>query len=312
MNIQQLEYIIELHKNHSFSTAAEICSVTQPTLSTMVQKLEEELDVKIFDRTNKTKITTTDIGLKIINQAQCILDEVAHLQNIAKEEKDEIAGSLRLAIIPSVSPFLLPSFLKKYADKYQQIALNISEEVTQQMVNSIRNRVVDIGICAGPLNQKDLQEIHLFFDPFLIYTTDKELLKKDFISEKEIQQVDIYLLQQEHCFHGQVLSLCKNQAGKKSFQFHSASIETLIRMVELQGGTTIIPELCLEYLTDEQKEKIRRFKDPEPVRDIVLVYHKSFSRRKAIQSLVEEVKADIPEYLKETINGKVLPIKTKL
>ncbi|MGL6021495.1 MAG: LysR family transcriptional regulator, partial [Chitinophagaceae bacterium] len=209
MNIQQLEYIIELNKNHSFSLAADICSVTQPTLSTMVQKLEDELEVIIFDRTNKTKIMTTDIGLKIIDQAQRILDEVSHLKNIAKEEKDEIIGNLKISIIPSISSFLLPTFLNNYTNKYKQVVLSIREEVTLQLINNLKNRLIDIGICAGPLNQKDFQEIHLFYDPFLIFTLNEELLKKDFISEKEIQQVDIYLLQQEHCFHGQVLSLCK-------------------------------------------------------------------------------------------------------
>jgi LysR family transcriptional regulator, hydrogen peroxide-inducible genes activator len=297
MNIQQLEYIVAIDEHRQFARAASHAFITQPTLSMMVQRLEEELGVKIFERSRQS-ITPTSEGKEIILHARKILSEIAVLKNFASEMRDEIKGVITIGIIPTLAPYLLPLFLKSFLQKYPLLQVRVKEMVTQEIITNLKARQLDIGLLATPLNEPQLHEHHLFFEEFFAYTSHHDkLAKKKYIAPEHIDLAQLWLLEEGHCFRNQVLNFCelkRKDAVADNLSYEAGSIETLINLVDKYEGVTIIPQFATYNLSAVQKKKIRVFTKPRPAREISLVTHKDFPRKKIVLALHQEIIKAIP------------------
>jgi LysR family hydrogen peroxide-inducible transcriptional activator len=297
MNFQQLEYIVAVKETRQFAKAAARCFITQPTLSMMVQKLEDELGVKIFER-NRQSIVPTAEGELIIESAKKILAEAQTLRNISKELKEDISGSITIGIIPTLAPYLLPLFLKGFLQKHPLLKIRIKELVTEEIIRQLNSRQLDIGLLAGPLNEANLAEHHLFYEEFFAYASRAEnIYKKKYLAPRNINAENLWLLEEGHCFRNQVLNFCelkKKEDTTDNLSYEAGSIETLINLVDKYEGITIIPRFATIHLSPAQKKKIKSFTRPAPVREICLVTHRDFIRKKITDALVKEIMAVVP------------------
>ena len=297
MNLQQLEYIVAVDRYRHFARAAENSFVTQPTLSMMIQKLEEELEVKIFDR-KKQPVVPTREGEEIILRAKQVLAEVARLKEYAAELKGEVTGELHLGIIPTLAPYLLPLFLRPFSQQHPQLRIFIKEMVTNDIIVKLKTGELDMGILATPLHEEQLKEHPLFYEEFFAYASKSEKLSaKKYLAPKEINLENLWLLEEGHCLRNQVFNLCelkKQEAESNNLHYEAGSIETLINLVDKYEGLTIIPHFATLNLTAVQKEKVREFAEPKPVREISLVVSESYPRRKLVQELQTVIKQVVP------------------
>jgi LysR family transcriptional regulator, hydrogen peroxide-inducible genes activator len=308
MNIQQLEYIISVDNCRHFVKASEKCFVTQATLSMMIKKLEEELNVKIFDR-SRQPVVPTEIGNKIIAQAKIILQESNRLKEIVQEEQGELKGELRIGIIPTLAPYLLPLFMNSFMKKYPLVRLKISELTTVDIIDKLEQHNLDAGLLSTPLNQASLTEQPLFYEEFVVYATAKEkLLKKKYLLAKDIDVNRLCLLEEGHCLRSQVFNFCelKDDQGLNQLDFATGSIETLKKIVDANEGITILPFLALKDMTRKQINNVRHFKSPAPVREIGLVTYRYFVKEKLIKSLKEEILNNIPVEMKTAVKKEVI------
>jgi LysR family transcriptional regulator, hydrogen peroxide-inducible genes activator len=301
MTIVQLEYIVALDTYRHFVTAAENCCVTQPTLSMQVQKLEEELGVKLFDR-SKQPVVPTEIGEVVIRQARIILREVFKTKEIIDEHKGTVVGEMRVGIIPTLAPYLLPLFLDNFIKKYPQVKLKISELTTDQLLFNLNKELIDVGIAVTPLQDDRIFEQPLFYEEFVAYVSESEAAyQKDFILSEDIDLNRLWLLEEGHCIRGQILNICelrKQSAHTRNFEYESGSVETLKRMVEHYGGVTILPELSLRDLSATQSLQVRQFHEPRPVREVSLVTLRNHLKRGPIEAMKEEILGVIPQKMK--------------
>ncbi len=311
MTLIQLEYIIAIDTYRHFATAAQKCFVTQPTLSMQIQKLEEELDIKIFDR-SKQPVVPTELGEQIIKQARVVIQETQFIREIITNQKEEIAGELRLGIIPTLAPYLLPLFLNHFLAKYPHINVNIVEVTTELLVEKLKKQLIDVGILATPLHEEGIFETNLFYEEFVVYASPaSSLLKENIIELNSIQNDLLLILQEGHCMRSQVINLCGLNAGKEKssrLAYETGSIETLKRMVEINNGVTIIPELATCNLPEINKSMVRHFGEPVPVREISLVTHRYFMKKRLIDVLQKEILGVIPQEMKVKKQKKVLAI----
>lgn len=295
MTLQQLEYIVALDTHRHFVTAANHCFVTQPTLTLQVKKLEDEMGTLIFDR-SRHPIEPTPTGVKIIAKSRQILREAQQLKELVNSEKDTITGSFRLAVIPTIAPYLMPRFLREFSEKYPNTHLQIREMESEDIIQALKNDFVDIGIMATPLDENVLREVPLYNEPFLIYTSENHALyTKKGITPENLPMNGLWLLNQGHCFRNQVLNICEKKKENESpgFSYESGSIETLKNMVRSNMGYTLVPELSV---IDELKNpKVKRFEQPEPSREISIVVHKSFTKETLIEKLRESILATTPK-----------------
>ncbi len=295
MTITQLQYVLAVAEYKNFTLAAEKCFVTQPTLSMQIQKIEEELNILIFDRSKKP-IQLTDIGQKIVNQAKNIVSEAGKIKDIVEFQKGFIGGEFRLGIIPTIMPTLLPMFLNNFIKKYPKVKLIIEELNTDEIIVRLKNGHLDAAIAATPLEDEKIKEIVLYYEPFVAYIPTSHIIsQKNEIEISDLNLDDILLLQDGHCFRDGILNLCKNQeiSSKNSFQLESGSFETLIKLADEGLGTTLLPYLHTLDLKEKDKSKLKEFKDPKPAREVSLIYPKS------------ELKIHIIDALRNTIAGVV-------
>jgi LysR family hydrogen peroxide-inducible transcriptional activator len=295
MTITQLKYVLAVAEHKNFTLAAEKCFVTQPTLSMQIQKIEEELNIQIFDRTKKP-IQLTDIGLKIVTQAKNIVNEADRIQDIVEQQKGFIGGEFRLGIIPTIMPTLLPMFLNNFIKKYPKVKLIIEELNTDEIIVKLNNGHLDAAIAATPLMEEKIKEIVLYFEPFVAYIPESHHhFQKKEIEVSDLNLDDILLLQDGHCFRDGILNLCKNNSKSDTnrFQIESGSFETLIKLADEGLGTTLLPYLHTLDLKDNDKSKLRHFKEPKPAREVSLIYPKS------------ELKIQIIDALRSTIMGVI-------
>ena len=295
MTITQLYYVLAVAENQNFTKAAEKCFVTQPTLSMQIQKLEDELDVLIFDRSKKP-IELTDVGRKIVNQAKNIVNESYRIQDIVDQQKGFIGGEFKLGIIPTVMPTLLPMFLKNFIKKYPKIKLKIEELTTEKIIDKIREGHLDAAIAATPLEDENIKERVLYFEPFVGYIPNNHRLhdrKKIDVTDLDLN--DMLLLEDGHCFRDGVLNLCKTFKNNldDTFQLESGSIETLIKLSNEGLGMTLLPYLHTLDVNEKAKDNLHFFNEPSPAREVSLIYHKS------------ELKMHIIEALQNVISGVV-------
>ncbi|CAG5018098.1 Hydrogen peroxide-inducible genes activator [Dyadobacter sp. CECT 9275] len=298
MNIQQLEYIVAVDNHRHFVQAAEHCNVTQPTLSMMIRKLEEELGIKIFDRT-KQPIVPTGIGRQIIDQAKTILRESGRLNEIARHFNGDLSGELRIGIIPTIAPYLLPHFVQPFIRNYPDIRLHVSEMITERIISELKLGNLDAGIVASVSEDNALQEIPLYKERFYAYVSkDTGLFNKQYILPTDIEPNELWLLEEGHCFRTQIQKLCelsRNSEFGSSFQYRSGSIETLMRMVDKNGGITILPELAVMELSEDRKTFIRSFRFPEPTREICLAVNREQIKTRLIDALKTGILEFVPK-----------------
>lgn len=295
MTITQLQYILAVAEHRNFTLAAEKCFVTQPTLSMQIQKVEEELSIQIFDRTKKP-IQLTEIGQVIVNQAKNIVNEANRIFDIVEQQKGFIGGEFRLGIIPTVMPTLLPMFLKNFIKKYPKVNLIIEELSTEEIIQRLNNGHLDAAIAATPLKEEKIKEIVLYYEPFVAYIPEShKYFTKAEIEIEDLDLNEILLLQDGHCFRDGILNLCKNSplTEKNQFQIESGSFETLIKLADDGLGTTLLPYLHTLDLKENDKLKLRHFKEPKPAREVSLIYPKN------------ELKIHLINALRTTISGIV-------
>lgn len=309
MTLVQLEYIIAVDTYRSFVAAAEHCFVTQPTLSMQVQKLEESIGAKIFDR-SRQPVVPTEIGEKIIKQARVILNESKKIEELLQEQKGELSGELKIGVIPTVAPYLLPDVLMRFMKKYPKLQLQIWEYTTERIVQEIKVGRLDCGILSTPLQESGIEELPLYYEPFVAYVSEMSaLFKKKMVTAEELVDEKLWLLNEGHCMRGQVLNLCHfkhNHTASGAFTYNTGSVETLRRMVAINGGLTVLPELSVLGLDEEQAEHVRYFKSPEPVREISLVTTHNFVKKQAVKALQAEILEIIPERFKSKKKKEVL------
>ncbi len=299
MTLVQLEYIVALDNYRSFILAAEKSFVTQPTLSMQLQKLEEELGVLLFDR-SRQPVVPTDIGAEVIMQARQILKETGRLREIISDFKNETKGDLKVGVIPTIAPYLLPGVIVSFLKKYPEVHLQIWEMTTEDILSGLKHSNLDCGILATPVFDTSVSITPLFYENFVTYLSkSSSLTGKKTVSSADIQAEDVWLLNEGHCMRNQAMSICNQQStGRQNLEYNTGSIETLKRMVDLNKGITILPELSIAGFSAKELERVRYFKDPEPVREISLATHRNFLKKKLIRTLEEVILDNIPSKMK--------------
>ncbi len=311
MTFVQLEYIVAIDTHRHFAMAAAHCYVTQPTLSMQVQKLEEELGIKIFDR-SKQPVIPTEAGAAIIEQARKILSEKSMIGEIVQIKKGVLTGELRIGIIPTLAPYLLPLFVQSFTKKYPQIKLIVNEIMTENIITRLREGRIDAGILVTPLQENGIREQVLFYEELVAYVSRRNrVYKKNYLLAQDIDPNKLWLLEEGHCFRSQIVNLCELRKASKEgshFDYEAGSIETLRRMVELNDGITILPELATMDLNARQLQLIRHFRNPAPMREVSLVVHRDFVKQRLMQVLRQEIIAAVPGKVRQNKNLHVVPV----
>lgn len=309
MTLIQLEYIVALDTHRHFVLASEKCFVTQPTLSMQIQKLEEELGVKIFDRT-KQPVIPTEIGARIIAQARILLREAAVIPQLIAEQKDTMTGEIRIGIIPTLAPYLLPSLFKNIREKYPQVNLVVREIITEEVVQELKNNRLDCGLVVTPLKDSSIKEDILFYEELFVYVSKKNaLVDKKYVLPTEIDPNELWLLEEGHCFRSQILNLCElRKHSELHFKYETGNIETLKRMVDKSDGITILPELAIMEFSAAQMKLVKRLKEPSPAREVSLVTHRDHIKTKLIKTLKEELLMLVPKQMQKLNKKKVVEI----
>ncbi len=294
MTITQLKYVLAVAEFKNFTLASEKCFVTQPTLSMQVQKLEDELEIKIFNR-KKKPIELTQIGLKIVEQAKTIVTESQRINSIVDQQKGYIGGDFKLGIIPTIMPTLLPIFLKTFIKKYPNVNLQIEELTTEDCIKKLTNGYIDVAIAATPLENENIKEKVMFYEPFIGFVPDKHRLNSNnTLKVEDLNIEDILLLEDGHCFKDSILNLCNTpQLQNHGFQLFSGNFNTLIKLSKDGLGMTLLPYFQTLDLCEKDKVYLKKFNDPVPAREVSLIYHKS------------QLKSHLIETLRSTIDGIV-------
>jgi len=293
MTLQQLEYVVALDKCRHFVKAADSCKVSQSTLSTMIRKLEEELDTFIFDR-DAHPIKPTPLGEKIISHAKIILYNVEQIQEVASLEKNLLEGEINLGVIPTVAPYLIPPFFEEIQKNSPFVFLNVSEMKTCDLLSKLSKAELDLAIMATPSLQKEFLVIPLYYEKFYAYVSKQDPFyeKKELVS-RSLSAERLWTLSEGNCMREQIFKFCN--LSQYSARYETGSIDTLVKIVDRNGGYTIIPELHLNMLSLEQKLNIRPIKEPEVAREISILIRKDFVRERILNEIVNSIKKVIPE-----------------
>jgi LysR family hydrogen peroxide-inducible transcriptional activator len=290
MTLTELRYLVAVARERHFGKAAEACFVSQPTLSVAIKKLEEELDVKLFER-GSNEVTATPLGLEIVRQAQVVLEQVADLKEIARRGNDPVSGPLRLGVIYTIAPYLLPDLVRLSIARAPQMPLILQENFTVKLLEMLRAGEIDVAVLAEPFPDAGLATAALYDEPFQIAVPKKHpLARRKRISAEELKNETLLLLGTGHCFRDHVLEVCPEYAGfssnadgiRKSFE--GSSLETIKYMVAAGMGVTVVPQLSVPAEPDRHIAYIP-FADPVPTRRIVLAWRRSFTRYEAIAEL---------------------------
>lgn len=309
ITLTQLEYIVAVDTFRHFGKAAENCFITQPTLSMQIKKLEEDLGVIIFDRSQQPLIPT-DVGRKIIDQARIALFESDKINSIIKEHKNLIAGELKIGIIPTLAPYLLPLFIGNYKRKYPNINIRVEELTTANIIDRLNRDLIDVGILVTPLHEDPINEKPIFYEGMMLYLHDDHpLAQKTEILRTDISSQEIWLLRDGHCFRDQVINLCSFNGASDStlpFHFEAGSLETIMNIIDKEGGMTIIPELATLDMSESRFEHVRSFSDISPLREVSVVYTRHFAKHKLIELLWKEIVTSMPEKLLQKNRGTIV------
>ena len=314
ITLTQLEYIVAIDEYRHFATAAEKCFVTQPTLSMQIKKLEDELGVIIFDR-SRQPVVPTDLGAKLIEQARMTLSATQRIKEIIQEEQQEVEGTLKIGIIPTLAPYLLPVFIGPYIRKYPAVKVEVEELVSEEIIRRLKRDMLDVGLFVTPYHDEKIVERPVFYEEMLVYAhPDSELLKKKEVGHEDIVTSDIWMLGNGHCFRNQVVNLCEMSASQHKnlpFEFESNSLETLMRIVDVEGGFTLIPELALQYMSPEKKKQVRSIANTKPLREVSVIYSRHFTKQRLITLLCDEIKSVVPAHMLKRDRGMIVEWKAE-
>ena len=296
MTLQQLEYIVAVYRTRHFVKAAEACGVTQPTLSAMIQKLEAELDVKLFERSSQ-QVMPTAIGKVVVEQAWKVLNRARKLKDIVAEEKKSLTGTFRLGILPTIAPYLLPRFFPRLMRENSSLEIRVVEMKTADIRRAIDRGEIDAAVMVDTGDLDDYALTTLFYEQFLAYVSPSDQLSaKKSIKTSDLSNELLWLLDEGHCFRDQLVKYCQLKAAKTSQSAYSlGSIETFMRIVENGQGMTFIPELATMQLTPPQKELVRPFAIPIPTREVVMATSKAFVRQSLLNMIVGQIRKSVPE-----------------
>jgi len=299
MNLRDLKYLVALADSQHFGHAAERCFVSQPTLSGQIKKLEEELGITLFER-SKRSVQTTPVGELMVAQARQVLEQSDALKLLAQSHQDPLLGPLRIGIIPTLSPYLMPLILKPLQKQYPQIKLVLSEELTDTLLTRLAKHEIDAALLATDVDDKDFESIPLFEEPFwLVHPKDHPLSKKLKIVQTDLDNADLLLLAEGHCFAEQAMEVC--HIHERSVQgdladLRAASLETLLQLVAAGFGSTLLPALALNVVSAKDKGiQARKLQLPDTYRQVSLVYRGTFPRREALEAFAEVVLKNLPE-----------------
>lgn len=305
MNLQQLQYILAVDEHRHFANAAEACHVTQPTLSTMIHRLEEELEVKIFDRTRQP-VVPTEIGEQLLIQARKILFESKRMKEICENSRNSLEGELRIGIIPTIAPYLLPLFLSEFTTNYPNIHLKVSEGTTDNLLEQLDNNYLDGLILVPVENKTDLKQTRLYTESFVVYTPKQ--YPKEYLLAEDIAMGDLLLLEEGHCFRSQILNFCElKESESTSFKYTGGSLEALRNLADIQLGITILPEMATLNFNQEQRRKLKFFADPKPLRTVSFLTKRDYLKARLIESLCKTIVACLPANFKDQ-KGQEIPL----
>ena len=308
MTLQQLEYILAVDRYRHFGKAAEACNVTQPTLSAMIGKLEEELNAKLFDR-NQQPICPTPIGGQVISQARQVLQQADSIKDIVAEEKQSITGIFRVGILPTIAPYLLPRFFPQLMTKYPALDIRVREMKTHEIKEALIRGDIDAGILATIEGLEEYTQTTLFYEKYMGYVSREDtLFSKEILRTSDVAtSKDLWLLDEGHCFRDQMIRFCQMKSSQTSqLAYNLGSMETFMRMVESGKGITFIPELAVMQLTDQQKELVRPFAIPTPTRELILITNKHFIRQSLLEMIVKEIQDSVPKTMLKLGAGQAL------
>lgn len=308
-SITQLEYIVAVDQERHFGVAAKQCFVTQPTLSTQIKKAEEVLGVMIFDR-HKQPVVPTQIGKQIIAQAKRILREHQRLQQLVNEHENNLTGTISLGVLPTIAPYLLPLFVGNFVRNYPQIRLQIKEQTTLQITEGLKTDQLDLGILVTPLQEEGLVEYPLYYEEIQLYVHPNHTFAKNgSVPPAQLYHQEMWLLSQGHCFRNQVINLCALQQaaterGKLPFSYEGASLEALQRLVDQEGGFTLLPELAAF-----NNKNVRPLDPPVPLREVSLIARQNYGKDKLLKVLQKDIQAAVPSALLRAKRGQVVEWK---
>ena len=308
MTLQQLEYILAVARYGHFGRAAEACNVTQPTLSAMIGKLEEEIGAKLFDR-NRQPICPTPVGERVVQQAREVLEQANSIKDIVLEEKQSLGGVFRVGILPTIAPYLLPRFFPQMMKKYPTLDIRVREMKTYQIKDALLQGDIDAGILATIEGLEEYEQTTLFYEKYIGYVSREDaLFKKEMIRTADVAASrDLWLLDEGHCFRDQMVRFCQMKSSQTSqLAYNLGSMETFMRMVESGMGITFIPELAEMQLSEPQKELVRPFAIPVPTRELILITNKNFIRQTLLETVVKEIQASVPKSMLKLGAGQVL------
>lgn len=293
MNIQQLRYIVAIDRFRNFARAADACNISQPTLSAMLVKLEDELDVRIFERTNKV-VKPTTVGERIIRQAQKALMETNRINELITESKGTVGGQLTLSIGPTIAPYLLPKFIKHYRQYYPSVELTVKEMKADHMLEAILNGEIDAGIAISDNARQGVLEMPLYTERFYVYLAESCWRKLPVFKPENLEHENMWIMKEAQCLRDSAFSFCKAR-GKGHHIYEAGSIETLIRIVDENGGYTIIPEMHLPFLTEKQAGNVREIKgDYLSQRRISLYIKDDYIRQRMLNTVADTLKSFVP------------------
>ena len=296
MTLQQLEYIVAVCRMRHFARAAEQCGVTQPTLSAMVQKLEAELGLKLFERSSQ-QVTPTRIGLRVVEQAEEVLAAAARVKELVDEERHSLAGTFRLGVLPTIAPYLLPRFFPRLRKEHPETDLRVTELKTADICRALREGTLDAAVLVSLPDMEDYEQVPLYYEQFIVYVSREDpLFACRSVRTADLEDEQLWLLDEGHCFRDQLVKFCNIKSACDSKTTYSlGSIETFMRMVEAGQGITFIPELALDQLTSSQKELVRPFAIPIPTREIVMLTTKNFIRQGIKKMVIDEIRRSVPQ-----------------
>lgn len=294
MNLQQLKYIVAVNRFRSFARAAEASNVTQPTLSAMIVKLEEELDLRIFERNNRS-VTPTTAGEKIIRQAEKALLEVERIRAIVLEDKELIGGSFNLSVGPTIAPYILSKFIKHYREHYPSVALSIQELKANHMLDALLSGELDAGIAISGNERAGVFEIPLYTERFYVYLSESCWRKLPVFKPEHLEHESMWIMKDAQCLRESAFSFCKART-KGNRIYEAGTIDTLIRIVDENGGFTIIPEMHLPFLTESQRANVRSIEgDYLSQRRVSLYIKANYIRSRMLNTITDTLKSFMPE-----------------
>lgn len=293
MNLQQLKYIMAIDRFRNFAKAADACNISQPTLSAMLMKLEEELDVRIFERSNKM-VTLTAVGEKILRQAQTVVMEIDRITEIVREEKGALSDAFSLSVGPTIAPYLLPKFIKHYRENYPSVALSFSEMKANFMLDALLRGELDAGIAIADNVRPGILEIPLYSERFYVYLAESCWRKLPVFKPENLEHENMWIMKEAQCLRDSAFSFCKMRSKGRHI-YEAGSIETLIRIVDENGGYTIIPEMHLPFLTEQQRANVRKIEgDYLSLRRVSLYVKDDYVREMMLNTVVNVLKTFMP------------------